>query len=142
MLWGVNFAAFPSFLLLSIHHDDVLVEVLLVGFQCCTIHGLARWAFYDCFSDRLALVPILPAADFLRIWKAISRCIVANLHARLEPLGVVDGLLVVKHALSFVVRRARHLLLFLFNCVKEGLPLGFGKATPIVDLLLREENLF
>ena len=32
--------------------------------------------------------------------------------------------------------------MFLFNCVKEGLPLGLGKAAPIVDLLLREENLF
>ena len=64
------------------------------------------------------------------------------MHARLESLGIVDGLLVVKHALSLVVRRARHLLLFLFNCVKEGLSLGFGKAAPLVDLLLREENLF
>ena len=32
--------------------------------------------------------------------------------------------------------------MLLFNCVKEGLALGFGKAAPIVDLLLREENLF
>ena len=142
MLWRVNFAALPSFLMLSIQHVSVLVEVLLIGFESCTILGLARWAFYDCFDDRLAFVPILTAADFFRIWKAIGRCIVANLHARLESLGVVDGLLVVKHALSFVVRWARHLLLLLFNCVEEGLALGFRKATPIVDLLLREENLF
>ena len=70
-------------------------------------------------------------------------CIVAaHLHARLEALRVVDRLLVVKHALSFIVGGPGHLFLSLFDRIKEGLPLSFGEPTARVDLLLGEKHLF
>ena len=79
----------------------------------------------------------------VRRWEPYrGRIVAAHLHARLEALRVVDRLLVVKHALSFIVGRPRHLFLSLFNRIKEGLPLSFGESATRVNLLLGEKHLF
>ena len=117
------------------------------------------WAFYNFVDHWLAIVPCMAAArssghptdtthpiggrGAVRSREAHrGRVVASHLQARLEALRVVDRLLVVKHALAFVVGGPRHLFLSLLDRVKEGLPLGFGESAARVDLLFGEEHLF
>ena len=66
LLGRVNFSAIPVFILLSVHHYDVLVEILLISLDSGTVLGFARRAFYYFFGNRLALIPgVAMAAVFL-----------------------------------------------------------------------------